>query len=85
VSAVREVVAMSPTPTLPIENLWKVDDVAKFLSVKRTAVYERVRAGELPHLRVGNLIRFVPDQVRAWALKKTGPSATVVALPGGRR
>jgi len=73
------------TAPLPIESLWTVKEVATYLNVKRTSVYERCRAGELPHLRIGNLLRFVPGQIRAWAEKKSTTTATNVVPIGGRR
>lgn len=79
---------MSPAAvdTMPIEDLWTVREVMKFLALKRTAVYERVNAGELPHLRIGNQLRFVPDQIRRWVVEKTKTEARATVLPiGGRR
>lgn len=49
------------------ESLWTADDVAAYLKVSRSWVYHRAEAGELPHLRIGGLLRFEPDAVRAYA------------------
>jgi excisionase family DNA binding protein len=49
------------------EPLWNAEDVAHFLKVSRSWVYQRAESGELPHLRVGGLIRFDPATVRAFA------------------
>jgi excisionase family DNA binding protein len=72
----------------PIESLWTVKEVMQFLSLKRTAVYDRVHAGDLPHLWIGNRLRFVPAKVRAWVEEKAkqacAPNATVLPI-GGRR
>jgi excisionase family DNA binding protein len=48
------------------ESLWTADDVARFLRVSRSWVYHRAEAGELPCLRIGGLLRFEPDAVRAF-------------------
>lgn len=40
---------------------------AAFLKVSRSWIYARVERGDLPHVRVGGLIRFVPTQLRDWA------------------
>lgn len=71
---------------LNIEQLWSVKEVMHFLGAKRSWVYARVRAGELPHIRLGGqMVRFVPDDVKRWALalKKT-PLSNVVSLRGQR-
>lgn len=73
---------------VPIEALWTVKDAMKFLSLKRTAVYEAC-GRDLPHLRIGNQIRFVPAKVRAWVEEQSKrsmkPAATVLPITGGRR
>jgi len=51
-------------------NLWDANDVARYLKVSRSWVYHRAEAGQLPHLRVGGLLRFDADVVRAFARKK---------------
>lgn len=43
-----------------------VADVARFLSVSRRQVYLFVERGELPTVRVGRRIRFVPDEIWAY-------------------
>lgn len=72
--------------TMPIESLWTVKHVQTYLNIARSCVYDRVNSGDLPHLRVGNHLRFVPEQIRRWVLEKTktAPRATVLPI-GGRR
>ena len=41
-----------------LERLLTVRDVAKLLKVNPATVYRLVEAGELPHVRVSNAIRF---------------------------
>ena len=48
-------------------SLWTVADVATYLRVSRSWVYHRSAAGMLPCLRVGALLRFEPDVIRAYA------------------
>ena len=48
-------------------SLWTVADVAAYLRVSRSWVYHRSAAGLLPCLRVGALVRFDPDAIRAYA------------------
>ena len=52
------------------DGLWDANDVALYLKVSRSWVYHRAEAGQLPHLRVGGLLRFDPEAVRVFAKKK---------------
>jgi excisionase family DNA binding protein len=52
------------------DDLWDANDVARYLKVSRSWVYHRAEAGQLPHLRVGGLLRFDADVVRAFARRK---------------
>jgi excisionase family DNA binding protein len=51
----------------PSASLWDAQDVARYLKVSRSWVYQRAEAGVLPCVRVGGLLRFRPDSVRAIA------------------
>ena len=51
----------------PSANLWDAQDVARYLKVSRSWVYQRAEAGQLACVRVGGLLRFRPDSVRAIA------------------
>jgi excisionase family DNA binding protein len=50
------------------ETLWDARDVARYLKVSRSWVYQKAEAGLLPYLKVGGLVRFVPERIRAFAL-----------------
>lgn len=69
------------TNPLPFESLWDAKDVARFLKVSRSWVYQKTEAGELPCLRVGGLVRFEPEAVRAWARGDRLLPARVLPLP----
>jgi len=62
------------------EPLWTVVDVAQFLRVSRSWVYHRVERGELPYLRIGALVRFEADRIRAFARGERPTPAKVVAI-----
>jgi excisionase family DNA binding protein len=65
--------------------LWTVDDVARYLRVSKSWVYQGVAAGRVPCIRVGALVRFDPVAFKAWAAGKLEPTAgKVVRLPGRR-
>lgn len=61
------------------EKLWTVADVARYLSCSRSLVYQKAAAGELPACRPGggNMLRFDPAAVKAWARGETKPAAVV--------
>ncbi|MCC6810923.1 MAG: helix-turn-helix domain-containing protein [Deltaproteobacteria bacterium] len=44
--------------------LWDAQQVAKFMNVSRSWVYQRVEAGLIPHLRLGGLVRFEPEAIK---------------------
>ena len=48
------------------DDLWDANDVARYMKVSRSWVYHQAEAGTLPHLRVGALLRFDPDAVKAF-------------------
>ena len=47
-------------------GLLTVPEVARRLRVKVSTVYTWTDNGVLPHLRVGRLLRFDPEQINAW-------------------
>lgn len=49
-----------------VDPLLRPEEVARLLSVKPSWVYEKVRAGELPCLRVGRHLRFTRRMVEHW-------------------
>lgn len=51
--------------TLPRE-LMTVEEVAELLKVSRAGVYRWVETGRLKALRVGSLLRFTPEDLRAF-------------------
>jgi len=67
-------------PTSPEDTLWTVKDVAAYLAVSRSWIYQRTAAGTFPHLNVGGLLRFDPAEVKAWARGQQAPGAKVLAI-----
>lgn len=61
---------MTPLAPVPDEacSLWRIEDVAKYLKTSRSWVYQRAGTMDgIPVMRVGGLLRFEPDEVKAWA------------------
>jgi excisionase family DNA binding protein len=59
----------------PTEGMWTIDETAFYLKVSTAWVRRRVNAGKLTGymLEGSNRLRFVPDDVRAFALAKAPP------------
>jgi len=47
-------------------RLLEVEDVANYLGVRTDWVYREVRAGRLPHIRLGRAVRFRRESIEAW-------------------
>ena len=64
------------TAELPLipnpDTLWGVDAVAKYLSASKSWVYKAAERGELPCIRIGAMLRFAPNSVRAWLKRRAG-------------
>jgi excisionase family DNA binding protein len=65
------------------EGLWTVAEVAAFLKVSRSFVYQACAAKTVPHVRIGASLRFDPARLRAWVRGEHG-APKVVTLPGCR-
>ena len=62
-----------PTQTI-LENelkLLTVEQLCELLQVKKDWVYDHVRAGDIPYIRVGNLLRFREDAINDWLTKNS--------------
>lgn len=63
---------MTTTTTMSLaEPLLKADEAAVLLSVKPSWIYEAVRAGALPCLKVGRHIRFTRPMLEEWLATRT--------------
>lgn len=51
------------------ENFLTVIDIASFLNVRPSTIYQWTSLGGLPHYRFGRLLRFKRREVEAWAEK----------------
>jgi excisionase family DNA binding protein len=61
-----------------VEPLWDARDVAAYLKVSRSWVYQHAEDGTLPSVKVGGLVRFLPEQIRAYVLGER-PAGTSIA------
>lgn len=51
---------------LPIGRLLSSDEVCAALNIRRLHLYELIRRGELPSVRIGRLHRFLPSDIVAF-------------------
>jgi excisionase family DNA binding protein len=59
-----------------MDPLMTVGAAAEFLSVSRRQVYLLVERGELPTVRVGTRIRFIPNELRDYLKRhREGPGS----------
>lgn len=55
----------TPTPTLP-KIAYRVEEAAELLCVRPGTIYEMVRAGTLPHRRIGRRIIIPARALEEW-------------------
>lgn len=48
------------------KKLLTISEVAAYLNIKRKTIYAKVEAGEIPHYRIGRLVRFSLAEIDAW-------------------
>lgn len=63
------------------DTLWTADDVAAFLKASRSWVYQQAQAGHLPCVKIGGLLRFEPDAIRAFIKGQGASNRRVVPFP----
>jgi excisionase family DNA binding protein len=47
-------------------SLLQAEDIAAMLGVGKDWIYAEVRAGRIPHLRLGRHVRFRAEAIEAW-------------------
>jgi excisionase family DNA binding protein len=47
-------------------KLLTILEVSSYLSIKRKTLYAKVESGEIPHYRIGHLVRFRLEDINAW-------------------
>ena len=72
---------MAVNPKMNLDDrLWKVGNVAEYLQVSTSWVYKMSCEGLLPTRRVGTNLRFLPEEIRAWAVGEWRPMSASVAV-----
>jgi excisionase family DNA binding protein len=45
---------------------WTIEDVSRYLNIKTKTLYAVVSSGNIPHYRIGKLIRFKQEDIDSW-------------------
>lgn len=48
------------------ENLWTVEETAKYLRVSNKTIYDWVHKRQIPFLKLKRLLRFSPNEIAKW-------------------
>lgn len=48
------------------ERIWTVTDVAAFFQVSKAYIYELVKRRQIPHGKIGRLVRFEQAEILKW-------------------
>jgi predicted DNA-binding transcriptional regulator AlpA len=52
-------------------NLWGINEVAEYLGVPASTLYQwRAKRYGPPGRRIGKYVKYMPDEVRSWARKQ---------------
>jgi len=54
----------------PKNSFVSVKRISEFLSVKEKTIYKLVETSQIPHYRIGKLVRFIEEEVAAWMKSK---------------
>lgn len=68
-NAGKKLIKKDPLPLN--ERLWTTDEARDFLQISKATFYRLIATEKLPSLRIGSQTRFIPEQLMAWAKKKT--------------
>ena len=69
----------------PVEALWRWQELAVFLGLKRSATLALIASSDIPCVYAGASRRFVPEEVRAWAVKqRSEPAGAQLTHPDSR-
>lgn len=55
-----------------MEPIYQVAYIAKLLGLRRETIYRKVKAGEIPAVRIGGSLRFPESLIKGWLAGKAG-------------
>ncbi|MEW6410929.1 MAG: helix-turn-helix domain-containing protein [Candidatus Zixiibacteriota bacterium] len=56
---------------MPKERLLTPQEVADYLNVKKSTIYGWTHEEKIPHLKLGNLVRFRKEDIERWLKTRT--------------
>lgn len=62
---------MSSTASTVTPAVWKKEDAARYLDISVVTLLRLVRAGEVPHTRVGRSLRFTKESLDLYLKEQT--------------
>ena len=79
--------SLTPQQPQPGEGLWTPQQVAEYLKVSRSWIYQKAEAGLMPVIRMpgSSLLRFEPDAIRAFARGEWEPPKVLPFRPATKR
>jgi len=54
-----------------MRKLLTVEEVAELLSVKKSTIYSWTHSGFIPHVKLGNKLRFKESEIEKWIEKRS--------------
>lgn len=64
-----------------MDKLLTIDELAEYLTVKKSTIYQWVHLRLIPHMKVGRLLRFKEEDIKKWlASKQVEPSVRFRAI-----
>lgn len=67
------------------KKLLTILEISSYLSIKQKTLYAKVESGEIPHYRIGHLVRFRLDEINAWLEGCRRGDAQKIPTPKKRR
>jgi len=64
-----------------MDQLLTADDVAQLLKVKKCTVYQLSSRGAIPTVKIGGILRFLPDQLAKWLHEHHQPKIDAAGSP----
>jgi excisionase family DNA binding protein len=74
----QQITFIEPQPQVKNGDILDVDEAAILLKVSRKTIYNRVKAGTLPHARVGRKLLFSRQKLHQWMALGGDLAGTIV-------
>ena len=56
----------SQTPKITMNKLLTPDEMAEYIGVKKSTIYQWTHIGYIPHIKMGKFVRFKLSQIDKW-------------------